>query len=88
MIALCVWAELDYAAAAEALGVPIGTVRSRLHRARAKLRQLAAEPQPSPGPLFPATPGNLVVAADSYQVTATKQPGQPLEAPDERQRDQ
>jgi RNA polymerase sigma-70 factor (ECF subfamily) len=38
---LCVWSGLDYAAAAEALGVPVGTVRSRLSRARARLRQLA-----------------------------------------------
>ena len=45
VIALCVWAELDYAAAAEALDVPIGTVRSRLHRARGKLRQMAIEPR-------------------------------------------
>ncbi|MCO5992582.1 RNA polymerase sigma factor [Actinoallomurus rhizosphaericola] len=40
VIALCVWAGLDYTAAAEALGVPVGTVRSRLSRARAKLRTL------------------------------------------------
>jgi RNA polymerase sigma-70 factor (ECF subfamily) len=39
VVALCVYAELDYAAAAEALGIPIGTVRSRLSRARARLRQ-------------------------------------------------
>ncbi|AGZ42703.1 RNA polymerase sigma factor [Actinoplanes friuliensis] len=38
---LCVWTGLDYAAAAEALGVPVGTVRSRLSRARARLRTLA-----------------------------------------------
>jgi RNA polymerase sigma factor (sigma-70 family) len=45
VIALCVWAELDYAAAATALGVPVGTVRSRLSRARRKLRTLVpAEP--------------------------------------------
>ncbi len=50
VIALCAWAELDYAAAAEALGVPIGTVRSRLHRARGKLRQMAIEPQCGPAP--------------------------------------
>jgi RNA polymerase sigma-70 factor (ECF subfamily) len=37
VLALCVWSGLDYAAAAEALGVPVGTVRSRLSRARAKL---------------------------------------------------
>ncbi len=35
---LCVWGGLDYASAAEALGIPVGTVRSRLSRARAKLR--------------------------------------------------
>ncbi len=39
VLALCVWSGLDYAAAAEALGVPVGTVRSRLSRARAKLAQ-------------------------------------------------
>lgn len=38
---LCVWVGLDYASAAEALGVPIGTVRSRLSRARTRLRSLA-----------------------------------------------
>ena len=38
VLALCVWAELDYAGAAVALGVPVGTVKSRLSRARAKLR--------------------------------------------------
>ncbi|MGW4941940.1 RNA polymerase sigma factor [Actinoplanes sp. NPDC004185] len=47
---LCVWSGLDYAQTAEALGVPVGTVRSRLSRARAKLRELAAEPvRPAPG---------------------------------------
>ncbi|WP_432947591.1 RNA polymerase sigma factor [Kribbella sp. CA-253562] len=38
---LCVWAGLGYAAAAEALGVPVGTVRSRLSRARRRLDKLA-----------------------------------------------
>ncbi|MCX5233069.1 RNA polymerase sigma factor [Streptomyces sp. NBC_00233] len=38
---LCVWSGLGYAEAAEALGVPVGTVRSRLSRARARLRKLA-----------------------------------------------
>ncbi|MFF8916461.1 RNA polymerase sigma factor [Streptomyces sp. NPDC015032] len=37
---LVVWAGLDYAAAAEALGVAVGTVRSRLSRARTRLREL------------------------------------------------
>lgn len=39
VIALCVWGGLDYAQAAEALGVPVGTVRSRLSRARKRLRE-------------------------------------------------
>ncbi|MFJ7198825.1 MULTISPECIES: RNA polymerase sigma factor [unclassified Streptomyces] len=38
---LVVWEGLEYAAAAEALGVPVGTVRSRLSRARTRLRELA-----------------------------------------------
>ncbi|MBW5483378.1 RNA polymerase sigma factor [Streptomyces bambusae] len=40
---LCVWSGLGYAEAAAALGVPVGTVRSRLSRARARLRKLAEE---------------------------------------------
>ncbi|MCX5369651.1 RNA polymerase sigma factor [Streptomyces sp. NBC_00103] len=40
VLALCVWGGLDYAQAAEALGVPLGTVRSRLSRARARLREI------------------------------------------------
>jgi RNA polymerase sigma factor (sigma-70 family) len=34
---LFAWGELSYAEIAEALGVPIGTVRSRIHHARASL---------------------------------------------------
>ncbi|TRV75584.1 RNA polymerase sigma factor [Streptomyces sp. 130] len=61
VLALCVWSGLDYAEAAEALGVPVGTVRSRLSRARERLRRLtderlarerkdnAAEPRPRRG---------------------------------------
>ncbi|WP_159770476.1 RNA polymerase sigma factor [Streptomyces sp. HM190] len=41
VIALCLGEGLDYEAAAEALGIPVGTVASRLSRARAKLRKLA-----------------------------------------------
>jgi len=37
VLALCAWSDLSYPEAAEALGVPVGTVRSRLSRARAKL---------------------------------------------------
>jgi RNA polymerase sigma factor (sigma-70 family) len=44
--------ELDYAGIALAIGVPVGTVRSRLHRARRKIRAAIGEidvdpPEPS-----------------------------------------
>lgn len=39
---LYAWADLDYASIAEAMRVPIGTVRSRLNRARQHLRRAAA----------------------------------------------
>ncbi|WP_067488979.1 RNA polymerase sigma factor [Actinomadura hibisca] len=38
LLLLIAWAELSYEEAARALGVPLGTVRSRLHRIRAKMR--------------------------------------------------
>src|SRR5262249_8214988 len=37
---LFAWEELPYQSVAEALDLPIGTVRSRLNRARARLREL------------------------------------------------
>jgi RNA polymerase sigma-70 factor (ECF subfamily) len=40
VFALCVWSEASYLDAALALGVPVGTVRSRLSRARRRLREL------------------------------------------------
>lgn len=40
---LYAWGELKYHEIAEVLGIPVGTVRSRIHRARTKLRQ-ALEP--------------------------------------------
>jgi RNA polymerase sigma-70 factor, ECF subfamily len=40
VLALCAWSDLSYEDCALALGVPVGTVRSRLSRARAHLREL------------------------------------------------
>jgi RNA polymerase sigma factor (sigma-70 family) len=40
---LFAWADLDYEQIAEALRVPIGTVRSRLNRARRQLRTALAD---------------------------------------------
>jgi RNA polymerase sigma factor (sigma-70 family) len=36
---LLAWAELDYQEIARALDIPVGTVRSRIHRARARVRE-------------------------------------------------
>lgn len=46
VIALCDWAGLTYAEASAALGVPTGTIRSRLARARQHLRERAAHAAP------------------------------------------
>ncbi|PBC70198.1 RNA polymerase sigma-70 factor (ECF subfamily) [Streptomyces sp. TLI_235] len=42
VLVLCLWEGLEYAEAADALGIPLGTVRSRLSRARTRLRKLAS----------------------------------------------
>jgi RNA polymerase sigma factor (sigma-70 family) len=42
VLLLIAWEELTYQEVSRALGIPVGTVRSRLHRARAKLRQALA----------------------------------------------
>jgi RNA polymerase sigma-70 factor (ECF subfamily) len=39
-LALLAWGELTYEEAAVALDVAIGTIRSRAHRARARVREL------------------------------------------------
>jgi RNA polymerase sigma factor (sigma-70 family) len=39
VLLLYAWAELEYEEIAQALGLPIGTVRSRLHRARQAMKE-------------------------------------------------
>ncbi|MCF2527920.1 RNA polymerase sigma factor [Yinghuangia soli] len=43
VVELCVWGGLDQQAAAVALGIPLGTVKARMHRARARLGTLVPE---------------------------------------------
>src|SRR5207302_6049964 len=45
VVVLCELQEMDYADAAAVIGRPIGTVRSRLHRARALLASKLASTQ-------------------------------------------
>jgi RNA polymerase sigma factor (sigma-70 family) len=47
VLSLCVWSELTYEEAAAALGIPVGTVRSRLARARTRLREPDSAPRTS-----------------------------------------
>jgi RNA polymerase sigma factor (sigma-70 family) len=44
---LVAWGDLSYEQVAAALGVPVGTVRSRVHRARSKLRRALGGTDPS-----------------------------------------
>ncbi len=43
VLTLVAWEELSYREVAAALAIPVGTVRSRLHRARTRLRALVHE---------------------------------------------
>jgi RNA polymerase sigma-70 factor (ECF subfamily) len=45
VVALCAILGYDYAGAAELLGVPIGTIRSRLHRARVSIAEQLGTPE-------------------------------------------
>jgi RNA polymerase sigma-70 factor (ECF subfamily) len=44
---LVAWGDLSYEEAAAALGVPVGTVRSRVSRARSKLRRTLGDTNPA-----------------------------------------
>ncbi|MEW2315528.1 RNA polymerase sigma factor [Streptomyces bauhiniae] len=68
VLSLCVWSGLDYRQTAEALGVSVGTVRSRLSRARKRLARLAEESMEPPG-----IRGEMTSAAAIATVPARKE---------------
>jgi RNA polymerase sigma-70 factor (ECF subfamily) len=79
VFALCVWSGLSYAAAGEALGVPASTVRSRLSRARVRLRRLAQEELSRRGTGSPGSPesrGRVRLHPLDGQVADTAEPTQ------------
>ena len=47
VLLLIAWADLSYEQTATALGIPLGTVRSRLHRAREKIRAALGDRNPA-----------------------------------------
>lgn len=47
VLLLIAWADLTYAETASALGVPVGTVRSRVNRARSKIRRVFGDLDPT-----------------------------------------
>ena len=46
LLLLVAWGDLSYQQAGQALGIPMGTVASRLHRIRRKLRRALGDPDP------------------------------------------
>jgi RNA polymerase sigma-70 factor (ECF subfamily) len=48
VVELCYLQQMRYREAAEKLGVPVGTIGTRLLRARARLRELLTKPSPKP----------------------------------------
>jgi RNA polymerase sigma factor (sigma-70 family) len=66
ILALCAWSELTYQEAATVLDVPVGTVRSRLARARARLAELVDAAERADGP------GNRRAAEDTEGVKLSR----------------
>ncbi|WP_067483977.1 RNA polymerase sigma factor [Actinomadura hibisca] len=49
VLLLVAWGDLSYEEVGQALGIPVGTVRSRLHRARRKVRAALGDTNPLSG---------------------------------------
>lgn len=64
LLVLYAWEELDYAGIAQALGIPVGTVRSRISRLRARLREMAADAGGPPDP-DPARPRRITASGET-----------------------
>ena len=69
-VVLCDIEGLSYEEIAATLGIKLGTVRSRIHRGRAQLRQALAHRRPS----GPATAGHTPTAVPPPPVTPTPTP--------------
>lgn len=78
VLLLCLWQGMEYADAARSLGVPVGTVRSRLSRARKKLRKLTDVE-------LAAEIGNRARRLDRKRTIALKRSGPHGKEADERQ---
>lgn len=61
VVVLCDLEEVDYADAAVALGCPIGTVRSRLHRARALLLEKLQRERPRRDSVKALNPARVLI---------------------------
>ncbi|MFF3730107.1 RNA polymerase sigma factor [Streptomyces sp. NPDC002476] len=79
VLTLCLWEGLEYTAAAEVLGIPVGTVRSRLSRARARLRRLTDAELTAAAP--PASSGRTPSGRASTPVASAATHREPVAGP-------
>ncbi|MFI1699275.1 RNA polymerase sigma factor [Streptomyces bobili] len=75
VVALCLGEGLDYEAAAEALGIPAGTVASRLSRARGKLRALTRDAPTGPAAGAGASAGPGAAAGTARKISRGNREG-------------